>query len=199
MTRRRNFNPDSYYHVTMRGNNRLPIFGTHQDIEELMRIFQHAHDRYRFHLLAYCIMTNHYHLLIKTDGTSLSKIMAHINRRYTTAYSKRYNHVGRIYQRRYHAKEVRSYPGLLTVSKYIHRNPINTKEPIVQRIEWYPYSSYPFYFDGSKTPPRFLKVQVLKEYLPNSFEKTNQDYCKFCNIAPVHQTILSNSENKFEK
>lgn len=198
MTRRRNLNPDSYYHVTMRGNNRQPIFGTHRDMEELMRIFQHAQDRYPFHLLAYCFMTNHYHILIKTESASLSKIMALINRRYTASYSKRYNHVGRIYQRRYFAKEVKSYPGLLAVSKYIHRNPIDTKEPIVQRIEWYPYSSYPYYFEESKKSPRFLKTQILKEFLPNSYEKTNQAYCNFCNMATVHHTILKNSKKLTE-
>lgn len=198
MTRRRNLNPESYYHVTMRGNNRQPIFGSHRDMEELMRIFQHAHDRYPFHLLAYCFMTNHYHILIKTESASLSKIMALINRRYTASYSKRYNHVGRIYQRRYFAKEVKSYPGLLAVSKYIHRNPIDTKEPIVQRIEWYPYSSYPYYFEESKKSPRFLKTQILKEFLPNPYEKTNQAYCNFCNMVPVHHTILKNSKKLTE-
>lgn len=194
MTRKRNLNPDSYYHVIMRGNNRQPIFGTHRDMLELMRIFQHAHDRYPFHLLAYCFMTNHYHLLMKTESVPLGKIMGHINRRYTASYSKRYNHVGRIYQRRYFSKEVKSYPGLLAVSKYIHRNPINTKQPLVNRLEWYPYSSYPFYFDESKKAPRFLKVDILKEYLSHPLEKTNAEYCSFCNMVPVQQTILKESK-----
>ncbi|MEK3952600.1 MULTISPECIES: transposase [Psychrobacillus] len=189
MTRRRNLNPDSYYHVVMRGNNRQPIFGTHRDMLELMRIFERVHDQYAFHLLAYCFMTNHYHLLIKTESASLSKIMGLINRRYTYFYSKRYDHVGRIYERRYFAKEVKSYPGLLAVSKYIHRNPINTKEPLVGRIEWYPYSSYPYYFNESKKPPRYLQTHILKEYLPSPYKNTNQAYCDFCNIVPVQQTI----------
>ncbi|SEM85439.1 REP element-mobilizing transposase RayT [Paenisporosarcina quisquiliarum] len=193
MTRKRNLNPDSYCHVIMRGNNRLPIFGAHRDMLELMRIFEYAHDQYPFHLLAYCFMTNHYHLLMKTESESLSKIMAHINRRYTSSYSKRYNHVGRIYQSRYFAKEVKSYSGLLAVSIYIHRNPINTKQPLVNRLEWYPYSSYPFYFEESKNAPKFLKRDVLKEYLPHPLEKTNAKYCEFCKKTPVHHTILQNS------
>lgn len=196
MTRRRNLNPDSYYHVIMRGNNRLPIFGTHRDMLELMRILQHTHDQYPFQLLSYCFMTNHYHLLMKTESVPLSKIMAIINRRYTAYYSKKYNHVGRIYQRRYFAKEVKSYPGLLAVSKYIHRNPLNTQKPLVNRIEWYPYSSYPFYFDESKEAPKFLKLDLLKEYLPHPHEKTNVNYCDFCNKVPVQQTTLQNSENQ---
>lgn len=141
----------------MRGNNRQPIFGTHRDMLELMRIFQHAHDRYPFHLLAYCFMTNHYHLLMKTESVPLGKIMGHINRRYTASYSKRYNHVGRIYQRRYFSKEVKSYPGLLAVSKYIHRNPINTKEPLVNRLECIHIAPIHFISMKVKKPQGFLK------------------------------------------
>ena len=108
MTRRRNFNPHSYYHVIMRGNNREAIFKSHEDMVELMRALLHVHDRYPFTVLAYCFMSNHYHILIKPTKDPLSKIMALINRRYSDSYSKRYNHVGRIYQKRYFAKEVRS-------------------------------------------------------------------------------------------
>ncbi|WP_342567634.1 transposase [Psychrobacillus sp. FSL K6-4046] len=180
MTRRRNFNPHSYYHVIMRGNNREAIFKSHEDMVELMRALLHVYDRYPFTVLAYCFMSNHYHILIKPTKDQLSKIMALINRRYSDSYSKRYNHVGRIYQKRYFAKEVRSRKGLLVVSSYIHRNPIDTKKPMVDRLETYPYSSYPFYFHEIKESPRFLDRNLLKDLLPPPMEKTNQAYCQYC-------------------
>ena len=90
----------------MRGNNRQPIFGTPEDMNELKRAFFYTHERYPFTILAWCFMTNHYHILIKPKEDSLSKIMAMVNRRYCHSYSKRYNHVGRIYQRRFFAKEI---------------------------------------------------------------------------------------------
>ncbi len=145
MTRRREFNPDSYYHVIMRGNNRQPIFSTKEDMNELKRAFSYVHDRYPFTILAWCFMTNHYHILIKPKEDSLSKIMAMINRRYNYSYSKRYGHVGRIYQKRFFAKEIASAHGLLVVSSYIHRNPIQTSTPLVTRLAHYPYSSFPYY------------------------------------------------------
>ncbi|TQR14874.1 REP-associated tyrosine transposase [Psychrobacillus lasiicapitis] len=184
MTRKRNLNPNSYYHVTMRGNNRQPIFGTHQDIYELIRAFHHTHSKYPFEILAYCIMTNHYHILIKSDKDSLSKVMASINKRYSNSYAKRYNHVGRIYQQRYFAKEVDSPLGLLTVSKYIHRNPIETKQPMVERLEWYPYSSYPLYFEENKAAPPFLNRDILKNLLPTQYDKSNAGYCSYCLTVP---------------
>lgn len=105
--------------------------------------------------------------------------MGFINKRYSDYYAKRYNHIGRIYQKRYFAKEVDSRTGF-AVSSYIHRNPIDTKQHMVEQLEWYPYSSYPFYYNETKTPPLFLNREILKELLPPYMEKTNHAYCRYC-------------------
>ncbi|EIM05722.1 hypothetical protein A1A1_14844 [Planococcus antarcticus DSM 14505] len=180
MTRKREFNPHSYYHVIMRGNNRQPIFKTKEDMFELKRTLLHVHADYPFTMLAYCVMTNHYHLLLKPVRDPLDKIMQRINKRYSISYSKRYGHVGQIYQKRYFAKEVDSRLGLLTVSSYIHRNPIETKVSMVEKLELYPYSSFPLYADDGKDAPPFLNRQLLKELLPEPFAKTNTAYCVYC-------------------
>ncbi|MCH4826777.1 transposase [Planococcus halocryophilus] len=180
MTRKRAFNPHSYYHVIMRGNNRQPIFKTKEDMFELKRAFQHIYVDYPFKILAYCFMTNHYHILIKAERDPLHKIMGLVNRRYSMSYAKRYRHIGRIYQKRYFAKEVDSRLGLLTVSSYIHRNPIQTKKPMVERLELYPYSSFPLYWDESLPAPAFLDRELLKSLLPEPFEKNNTAYCMYC-------------------
>ncbi|AQQ54088.1 transposase [Planococcus lenghuensis] len=180
MTRKRTFHPSSYYHVIMRGNNRQPIFSSKEDMFELRRAFLHVYHRYPFQMLAFCFMTNHYHLLIKTDGAPLHKIMALVNRRYSDSFSKRYSHIGRIYQKRYFAREVNSRFGLLQVSSYIHRNPIETKVPMVERLEDYPYSSFPSYWSEEKPALPFLNLELLQTLVPAPFEKTNIGYCKYC-------------------
>ena len=180
MTRRREFNPDSYYHVIMRGNNRQPIFSTKEDMNELKRAFLYTHERYPFTILAWCFMTNHYHILIKPKEDSLSKIMSMVNRRYSYSYSKRYNHVGRIYQKRFFAKEIASAHGLLVVSSYIHRNPIQTSTPLVARLAHYPYSSFPYYWDEDLPAPPFLDRYFLSTLMPFPHEKTNAAYCQYC-------------------
>lgn len=180
MTRKWEFNPHSYYHVIMRGNNRQPIFQTKEDMFELKRAFLHVHADYPFTMLAYCFMTNHYHLLIKAERDPLHKIMSLVNRRYSASYAKRYRHVGRIYQKRYFAKEVDSRLGLLTVSSYIHRNPVETKVPMVKKLELYPYSSFPLYADEGKSAPPFLDRELLRDLLPPPFEKTNLAYAIYC-------------------
>lgn len=180
MTPRREFNPNSYYHVIMRGNNRQPIFKTKEDMFELKRTLLHVHADYPFTVLAYCFMNNHYHLLLKPLRDPLDKIMQRINKRYSISYSKRYGHVGQIYQKRYFAKEVDSRLGLLTVSSYIHRNPIETKRPMVERLEQYPYSSFPLYWDDALPAPPFLDRKFLQELLPEPFDRTNTAYCTYC-------------------
>ncbi|MBT2581184.1 transposase [Planococcus sp. ISL-109] len=180
MTRRREFNPDSYYHVIMRGNNRQPIFRTKEDMHELKRAFLYVHQRYPFTILAWCFMTNHYHILIKPKQDSLSKIMSLVNRRYSHYYGKRYRHIGRIYQKRFFAKEVASPHGLLVVSSYIHRNPIQTTQPMVKRLSHYPYSSFPFYWNEDLPAPPFLDRYFLSTLLPAPLEQNNAAYCQYC-------------------
>ncbi|MBO1912983.1 transposase, partial [Microvirga sp. 3-52] len=79
----------------MRGNNRQNIFQTEEDITELMRIFEYGAAKDGYTMLAYCVMSNHYHLLIRSEYVDLAKVMARINRRYSDYYAKRYAHVGR--------------------------------------------------------------------------------------------------------
>ncbi|MGG0643108.1 transposase [Sporosarcina gallistercoris] len=78
-----------------------------------------------FTSVAFCIMSNHFHILMKSEEDH-SKIMKLINWRYSDYYLKLYRHVGRIYQRHYYSKQVCHPAALLIVSRYIHRNPVET-------------------------------------------------------------------------
>lgn len=144
-----------------------------------MRCIADAHERYPLTILAYCIMSNHFHILLKSED-NLSKIMSLINRRYSDYYSKRYRHVGRIYQRRYFAKEIDSPAALLIVSRYIHRNPIETKIPMVKALCDYRHSSYPIYSKVYSTPPTYIDTNLLPLCLPPTFKKTTEGYTDYC-------------------
>ncbi|WP_269051110.1 transposase [Sporosarcina sp. G11-34] len=125
-------------------------------------------------------MTNHYHLLIRSEHVDLAKVMARINRRYSDYYAKRYSHIGRIYEKRYFSKQADGPQAILAVSSCIHRNPIDTNIPMVKKLEDYPYSSYPYYVNNELVPPSYLKTNILAHFLPNPFDKTNQAYCQYC-------------------
>ena len=147
---------------------------------QLLRSFEYAAEKDRYTMLAFCIMTNHYHLLIRSEYVDLAKVMARINRRYSDYYAKRYSHVGRIYEKRYFSKEVDGPQAILAVSSYIHRNPIVTQVPMVVNLEDYPYSSFPAYADENGTPPSFIRTDIVANFLPHPFDKTNQAYCQYC-------------------
>ncbi|MHA6261488.1 transposase [Sporosarcina sp. CAU 1771] len=177
--RRRDWHPSVYFHVTMRGNNRENIYEDEQDKYHLMRCFGEAHQRFDFTIIAFCIMSNHYHILIQSKD-ELSKIMARVNRRYSDYYSKRYHHVGRIYQRRYYAKAIVNPYVLLIVSRYIHRNPIETQIPMVTDLSEYPHSSYPSYRNPPHVSLPYLNTSILPQFLSNPFSIDAEGYCEYC-------------------
>jgi len=178
--RKRSWHPNGFYHITMRGNNRQNIFNDKIDISEYYRILTDTYYRYTFEVHAYCIMTNHVHLLIRSPQVHLGTLMRNINKRYSDYYRKRHNYVGQIYQNRYFSEEIRDSTGLLKVSAYIHLNPVETKIPIVNRLEDYPYSSYPIYYYNKSPAFPFIRLDLLPQFLPKNTNQTKQAYIKWC-------------------
>ena len=193
---KREWNPRMFNHVVMRGNNRQDIFKDKADVAEFFRVLHYSYMKHPFTLSAYCIMTNHYHLLIRSPEAPLGKVMALINRRYSDYYKKKYNYSGYLYGSRYFAQKAESPTSILTISRYIHRNPIETTIPMVNRMEEYPYSSYAFYYRGSPSPYPFLELDLLPSLLPSRYGLTAEGYCKYCeevdqdNLSEVKETCM---------
>src|SRR5689334_9740825 len=95
--------PGAYYHVTSRGNEKKDIFKSRRDREKFLSYLQSAVERYKAVIHAYCLMTNHYHLLIETPEGNLSQIMHHINGAYTTYFNVKRKRTGHLFQGRYKA------------------------------------------------------------------------------------------------
>ena len=195
--KRRIWHPNMYYHVVMRGNNRNHIFQSRDDLRELFRIFHYAYDKHSFSIVAYCIMTNHYHLLMKSPEVPLGKIMSIVNRRYTEYYKKMYNTSGFLYESRYFAELLLTPKNILAVSRYIHRNPIETKVPIVTHMELYENSSYAFYKFSKPTTLPFLQLDILPSLLPTSINQTNENYCTYCEAEISDEKENKKSPNQF--
>jgi len=106
-----------------------------------------------------------------------------------------HNYTGQIYENRYFSKEILDPTGLIHVSRYIHRNPIETKTPMVQELEHYPYSSFPTYFHNIKSPYPFLNLQLLPSLMPPEHEKTAQAYAKYCIEQNKEQEVTPTSLN----
>jgi len=103
------------------------------------------------------------HLLVKTPKGNLSRAMHHINGVYTQKYNQLKKTNGALFRGRYKAIliEVSSY--LLQVSRYIHRNPVELKQPLVHQLIGYPWSSYPGYLNKSARPFWLVRADVFGE------------------------------------
>ncbi|MBO1005900.1 transposase [Pseudogracilibacillus auburnensis] len=162
---KRTWRPDGIYHIVMRGNNRQAIFQHPKDVNAYFRILSYAFEKYHFEIYAYCFMSNHVHFLLNSPEVPLGDLMALTNKRYSDFYRREYDYTGQIYENRYFSDEIADPPGLLYVSGYIHRNPIETTKPIVQVMEHYPHSSYQYYFYDKDSPHPFINLQFLPSIL----------------------------------
>lgn len=106
--------------------------------------------------------------------------MGYINRRYSDSYKKKYKHTGFLYESRYFADMVTNPQDLLKVSRYIHRNPIDTTVPMVNRMEDYLYSSFYLYKNNSRSPYPFLNLDLLPSLLQEAHELVPEVYCRYC-------------------
>ncbi|WP_231760000.1 helix-turn-helix domain-containing protein [Microbulbifer elongatus] len=111
-----------------------------------------SHQRFQVHVHAYCLMGNHYHLLLHTPQGNLSRAMRHINGVYTQRFNRLHGRDGPLFRGRYKAILVEADQYHLSLTRYIHRNPIETRRPLADQLEEYPWSSYPAYLNLCKSP-----------------------------------------------
>ena len=143
---------DAYYHVMNRGRGRQRIFHSEKYYEAFIQCLAEAHSRFGIEIHAYCLMGNHYHLLIKTPRGNLGRAMRHIDGVYTQRYNRLKRTDGALFRGRYKAIVIDANNYLLQVSRYIHRNPVELNTSLVKRIEDYPWSSFSAYINQSKAP-----------------------------------------------
>jgi putative transposase len=168
--------PGAFYHITTRGNERKTIFHDEKDREQFLLYLETAKQRYSAVFHVYCLMNNHYHLLLETPLGNLSTIMRHINGAYTTYYNVRGQRAGHLFQGRYKAivVDVNEYAGEL--SRYIHLNPVRAK--IVTKPEEYKWSSYRSYI-GQERPLKWLTVDFILGYFGDRAKAAQKEYRNF--------------------
>jgi len=128
------------YHVTSRGNDRKNIFTDDDDRLLFLDILNKVNGRYNWLCHAYCLMSNHYHLIVETPDGNLSKGMRQLNGVYTQTFNRRHRRVGHVFQGRYKAILVSKESHLLETCRYVVLNPVRAKA--VRRPEEWQWSSY---------------------------------------------------------
>ena len=153
--------PGAFYHVTARGNERRDIFRNDRDRERFLSYLQGAAHRYGAKFHCYCLMRNHYHLLLETPAGNLSQIMHHINGAYPTYFNIKRKRSGHLFQGRYHAVLVDVDSYALELSRYIHLNPV--RAGAANHPADYRWSSYGSFCCGCSAPD-WLQTQMILGY-----------------------------------
>jgi len=170
----------AFYHVTSRGNERKAIFRNDRDREKFLSYLETAHERYGAIIHVYCLMDNHYHLLLETPQGNLSEILHHINGAYTTYFNVKRQRWGHLFQGRYRAILVEKDAYCQELSRYIHLNPL--RGGIVKDLMRYPWSSYPSYI-GLKKKPSWLETGDILGYFGQEGGRAQRKYRSYVEEA----------------
>ena len=150
------------YHVTSRGNAREDIFDDDGDRKVFLEVLGKVVNRFNWLCHAYCLMDNHYHMVIETPQANLSKGMRQLNGLYTQVYNRRHRTVGHLFQGRYKAVLIQKESHLLEVCRYVVLNPVRAKA--TRRVEQWKWSSYGGTAGLGKSPPWLVVDWVLSRF-----------------------------------
>lgn len=154
--------PGAFYHVTSRGNARQTVFLDERDYRKFLGLLGDCCARYQWLCHAYCLMGNHYHLLIETGEATLSKGMKFLNGCYTQAFNRFHEHVGHVFQGRFHAVLVDSDAYLLELARYIALNPVRAQ--MVRSAPDWPWSSYRATAGYTNAGPVLTNERILSHF-----------------------------------
>lgn len=154
--------PGALYHVTTRGNAQQDIYLDDEDRQEFLVVLARVVSRFHLLLHAYCLMDNHFHLLVETPEANLSKAMRQLNGVYTQAFNRRHQRVGHVLQGRFKAILVDRDSYLLELCRYVVLNPVRVKR--TRKAETYPWSSYGAMAGLVPTPPYLTTDWLLSQF-----------------------------------
>lgn len=162
------------YHVIWRGVSRQNVFYEDRDFEKFLFIVRDAKSKFGFEVYAYCLMTNHIHILVKSRN--LSNDMKWVAEKYAQWFNIKYERAGHLFQDRFLSEPIENDSYLMTVVRYIHQNPV--KANICGGVGDYRWSSYNSYLNGDKTVDReiVLKIMGIGEFIKFN-NKEAEDKC----------------------
>jgi REP element-mobilizing transposase RayT/transposase len=180
--------PGGLYHVTARGDRRENIYEDDSDREAFLALVARVCDRFHWRCHAYCLMTNHYHLIVETPVANLSNGMRQLNGVYTQQFNRRYKRVGHVFQGRYKAIIVDKDSYLLGLSRYVVLNPVRAK--MIKNVKAWPWSSYRSMV-GVATAPDWLETDFVLSQFGKQRKRAQQRYAEFVRQGVGQASIWS--------
>jgi putative transposase len=164
------------YHITSRGNGRNLIYFQDDDFELFLQSLANVCERYNWVVHAYCLMSNHYHLLVETPDANLSQGMRQLNGVFTQSMNRKHHRVGHLFQGRYKAILVDKDAYLLELCRYIVLNPVRAN--MVSTPEEWPWSSWHRMLGNVKSPVWLSTGTLLVQFAKNR-QDAIQSYIDF--------------------
>ena len=202
-----------YYHIYNRGNSKQTVFNNKEDYYRFIKLLflSNGHGNFKVsnirkeifdfdrgepivNIGAYCLMPNHFHLLLtQTDEGSISKFMQKLSTGYSMYYNKKYERTGTLFEGKFKSEHVNNDRYLKYLFSYIHLNPIKLidshwkeagitdKNQAIKFLEQYQFSSYQDYLGQDRKQKKILNIKVFPKYFPvaNSFKKEVFDWLSF--------------------
>ena len=171
--------PGAVYHITSRGNARQTIFEHFMDKKQFLSILEQVIVRYQWICHAYCLMDNHYHLLIETVEPNLSAGMRQLNGTYTQFFNRKINRVGHLFQGRFKSILVEKKRYLLELARYIVLNPVRAH--IVKQPYQFTWSSYMATAGLLRCPDYLTTSWILQHFDKDNYHIAQHKYRSFIN------------------
>lgn len=181
------------YHITSRGNRKEAIYEVDTDREGFLSVLADVCKTYNWECHAYCLMDNHYHLLVETPDANLSKGMRQLNGRYTQNFNREHHRVGHVFQGRYKAILIDKNSYLLELSRYIVLNPVRA-HMVRSVIDW-PWSSYRATV-GEQVKPGWLNTDWLLSGFAQTKLKAIEAYKLFVSEGKCQSSPWSELKNQ---
>ena len=159
MPRKPRIEISGYYHIVNRGVEQRIIYKEHKDYEYFIELLRKGTKEFQINLHNYCLMSNHYHLLIEINKQNLSKFMRYVNLQYALYFNKKYKRLGHLWQGRFKSYYVADEAYLYALVRYVEYNALKIRK--VKQLEDYLYSSYRHLVD-TKLPP-FLQYSWIRQ------------------------------------
>ena len=140
--------PGAWYHVMNRGRRAEKIFYDKQDYGDFVELLEDTCKMWNLRVAAYCLMANHYHILVQTPDANIARSMRHINGVYTQQFNRRHGCDGQLFRGRYKSILVSGDSYLLQLVRYIHRNPV--RAGLADGLDDYIWSSHKGFLSVAK-------------------------------------------------
>ena len=139
---------NAWYHIMNRGRRGEPVFMTKDDYFGFIDLLEETTEIWNFRVAAYCLLPNHYHLLVQTPDANLSRCMRHIDGVYTQRFNRRNGCDGQLFRGRFKSILIEADNYLLQLVRYIHRNPL--KAGLTEKLGSYRWSSHKGYLSTAE-------------------------------------------------